>query len=88
MELDWDTDFSEKERNFQFDEELTHKQQCKNVGIAVVIVKTDVLVEEEKMEGVNRWKKKKKEEYPAFRLSCGTGCCPKAVLMARYLPYS
>ena len=41
-------DFPEKEGNFQSDEELTHKRQFENVRIAVVIVKTDDLVEEVK----------------------------------------
>ena len=38
--------FPKKGGNFQCDEELIHKRQCQNVGIAVGIVKTDDLVEE------------------------------------------
>jgi hypothetical protein len=29
-----------------------------------------------------------KKEYPAFRLSCGIGCCPETVSRARYFSYS
>jgi hypothetical protein len=28
------------------------------------------------------------EEYPAFRLPCGMGCCPETVSLARYFSYN